>query len=477
MERGWVVSGDGGLRATLEAAAADGYKLKDLTVLSTANDPFRVDTKSGRIDGEWFAKLLEVKFPDGRKIHLRGFHYAILGEPKPDGTPYTNTHSDWAWLCRGAGKAARWLGYVPFDRIVDERNSAPVVRVFEGRPNPHSWINIGEVELQVPSDLEPRIELFDYQDVQPFKLVLFGEKSSLEPVLGPIASSHEADLYLPTGDASDTMLYQLAKVGSEDGRPMVVFYFSDCDPDGWNMAVGVARKLQAFKVLEFPELTFQLCAVALTPDQVREHHLPVTPLKPNERTEDRDRKWRDATGVEQTEIDALATLKPDVLEDIALKAIAPFYDFKLWHRVRQARDEWMEHAQKTLTDQLGVDWLERLRRETEAKVKELEGEVEMLNDRLHFDAIRVELPDPPEIPESEVDGSNAKAQPLIDSDWDFVEATRRLILHKNYGREEKKASAQCKECGETFIPPRSDAIYCKKACMRLASRKRREAAT
>jgi hypothetical protein len=27
---------------------------------------------------------------------------------------------------------------------------------------------------------------------------------------------------------------------------MVVLYFSDCDPSGWNMAVEVGRKLQAF---------------------------------------------------------------------------------------------------------------------------------------------------------------------------------------------------------------------------------------
>lgn len=43
-----------GLRATLEAAMeADGLSMKDLTVLSPQNDPFRVDTPAGHRDGEW----------------------------------------------------------------------------------------------------------------------------------------------------------------------------------------------------------------------------------------------------------------------------------------------------------------------------------------------------------------------------------------------------------------------------------------
>jgi len=42
-----------------------------------------------------------------RKIHLRGLHYMVIGMPKPDGTPYTNTDADWLWLSGDAGKAAR----------------------------------------------------------------------------------------------------------------------------------------------------------------------------------------------------------------------------------------------------------------------------------------------------------------------------------------------------------------------------------
>ncbi|MGH2451188.1 MAG: hypothetical protein ACRDGE_07945 [Candidatus Limnocylindria bacterium] len=415
-----------GLRAVLEdAIAEDGRRLKDLTVLAVQNDPFRVDTPAGHRDGEWLAMHAE-KLGE-RRIHLRGLHYMVLGEPKPDGSPYTNTDPDWLWLQSKAGKAARWLGYIPFDKITDERNSPPVIRTFE-RPEPARWISVGEVEVGIPEDLEPRVELFDFRPVQPYKLVLFGEKTSLEDVLAPIAESRQADLYLPTGEASDTMIHQMAKEGAADGRKMIVFYLSDCDPAGHQMAISVARKLQACKALDFNELEFEVRPIALTPDQVREHGLPSTPLKDTER---RASRWTQAMGVEQTEIDALATLRPDLLAKIVRDAIKPFYDTGLEERVREVRREWRERAQAVLVARIGEKQLRQLRAEGEAKLDELVDEVEAIND-----ALRVELPDGislpeiPEIPEAQVRG--ADGLPLIDSGWDWVDQTMRLIAHKSY---------------------------------------------
>ena len=65
---------------------------------------------------------------------------------------------------------------------------------------------------------------------------------------------------------------------------------------------------------------FEVHRVALTPDQVREYGLPSTPLKDTEKRAD---KWRAAMGVEQTEIDALASLRPDLLRDIASAGAGP----------------------------------------------------------------------------------------------------------------------------------------------------------
>ena len=258
-----------------ETAAAEQVPMKDLTVLAPQNDPFRVDTPAGHRDGAWLAMTARELGLGDRRIHLRGLHYMVLGQPKPDGTAYANTDQDWLWLSAGAGKAARWLGYLPFDQIVDQRNAAPEVRVFEW-PEPEPYLAV-DVDIEVPSaeDLKPTVGAIDFRGVQPYKLVMVGEKSSLAEVLDPIAAAYKADLYLPTGEISDTLIYQMAKVGAADGRPMVVLYFADADPAGWQMGISVARKLQACQASLFPELEFQLRRVALTPDQVREYGLPL----------------------------------------------------------------------------------------------------------------------------------------------------------------------------------------------------------
>ena len=79
----------------------------------------------------------------------------------------------------------------------------------------------------------------------------FGEKTSLEDVLGPLAIEFNADLYLTGGQISDTLLHRMARDAVGDGRPLSVFTFSDFDPAGyWDMptchraqAAGAARSL------------------------------------------------------------------------------------------------------------------------------------------------------------------------------------------------------------------------------------------
>ena len=328
-----MVTGTGAspLRAALNKVIAEqGCSFRDLTVLAPQNDPFRVDTPARHRDGEWLAITARDLGLGNRKIHLRGLHYMVIGRPKPDGTPYRNTDADWLWLQGDAAKAARFLGYIPFDQIVDQRNAEPEVRE-SSQPEPWAYLTVGiDVDLPDADDIMPGLSVQDFRGVQPYRVVMIGEKSSLADVLGPAARNYGADLYLPTGEMSDTLVYRIARSAAADRRPLVVLYFADCDPAGWQMPISVGRKLQAF-----PELLggfeFELHRVALTPDQVREYGLPSTPLKDTERRGD---AWRRETGVEQTEIDALASLRPDLLRQIARGAIAPFYDHELDRRWR-----------------------------------------------------------------------------------------------------------------------------------------------
>jgi hypothetical protein len=418
------------LRIQLDAAAAEsGCSMNDLTVLASQNDPFRVDTPARHRDGEWLADTARELGLGERKIHLRGLHYMILGRPKPDGTPYTNTEADWLWLQSDAGKAARWLGYIPFDQIVDQRNSEPVVKIFDRTP-PSAYLNPGlDIDIPDADDLVPEIGVDGFVGEQTYKLVFVGEKSSLADVLVPVADEYHADLYLPTGEISDTLLYQMARIGGEDGRPMVVLYFSDCDPSGWQMPVSVSRKLQAFRTLEFHELEFEVHRVALTPDQVREYGLPSTPMKATERRAD---KWQAAMGIEQTEIDALASLRPDLLRKIARDACTPFFDLTLEARVFSARSKWLTEAQAVIDEKLGEEELEQFREQAAEKLDEMREEIDELNAALKVDVTYDDLPEF-EIPVPETNGA-IHGKPLLDSRWSFTDQCQALNDAKTYSK-------------------------------------------
>jgi hypothetical protein len=300
-----------------------------------------------------------------------------------------------------------------------------VIREFEW-PDPGAYLST-DLDIEIPDDIEPVLYTRDFRGVQPYKLVLIGEKSSLEPVLAPIASAREADLYLPTGEPSDTMLHQMARTGAADGRPMVVLYFSDCHPSGWQMPISVGRKLQAFREQLFPGIDFEVYRVALTPGQVREYDLPSTPLKDTEKRAD---KWQQAMGVAQTEIDSIAALRPDLLRQIARDAIAPFYDLELDRRVAAYRHEWLGRAQEMIAASFDLDRLAEIRANAEAQLGGMREQIRELNDALRIDVDPDDLP-PIELPDAESGGWQSNP-PLIDSRWDFAEQCRALIASKAY---------------------------------------------
>src|SRR5689334_10892260 len=95
-------SNSGKLRSVLEGACQElDLGLNDLTVLSAAVDPYRLDTPAGHRDGEWLAGQLDRLYGSTRRAHLRGLHYAISmagGVRKPNGDVYVNTDEDWIWL-------------------------------------------------------------------------------------------------------------------------------------------------------------------------------------------------------------------------------------------------------------------------------------------------------------------------------------------------------------------------------------------
>ena len=140
-------------------------------MLSPQKDPYRLDTTTGHEQGQWLADQIARLVPQGR-VHLRGLFYRIVAAGdvrKPDGEVFTNTLDNWIWLTTRAAKAARWLGYVPFERIRDERNEAP--RVFPPSRSPSAgdgtFANGSAIEIPELRGLLPRLEVIAPCGAQP----------------------------------------------------------------------------------------------------------------------------------------------------------------------------------------------------------------------------------------------------------------------------------------------------------------------
>jgi hypothetical protein len=379
--------------------------------------------------------------------HLRGVHYVLVSTPgilKLDGTPYRNNLDDWLWLTKRAAKAARWLGYVPFDCIIDERNEAP--RIYDDPPE--DGLRVGQFARKVRLHSGSGVTVPDEDDVrpgiyfeggisprQPYRVVLIGEKTSLAEVLDPIARWKAAELLLPTGDISDTMIVDVARRATRDGRPLVVLYFSDFDPSGYHMPNAVARKLQAARDLLFPDLEIAgVYAVALTVEQCREHDLPESFLK---ETELRAGAWRARWGREQTEIDALAALRPDVLRDIANDALRPFFDDTLERRQRAmerrfedvVRTWFSRPSSGTTIGAAAFREIEAAREEAEAAAKRLEAAQEQAARAIDKAMREAKLPDAPDEPPDPI-LPVCDAEPLFTTEDDWVTATRKLVDRK-----------------------------------------------
>jgi hypothetical protein len=253
----------------------------------------------------------------------------------------TNKAAD---LVADAGKYARHLGMIAFDRIIDERAAPPEFYDTAGDPvdpndtrNERRLIVTGgghDIVMPALSVLLPTIGASDVpRPRQPYRICMVGEKVSLGEVLRPIARDVEGELLLATGEVSESAAYGIAARAASDGRPLRVLYFSDFDPSGWQMPVSVARKLQAHKYREFHDLDVRVIRVALTYEQVVVFNLPDSPIKSGEK---RARQWRARWGREQVEIDALAALRPDILDQIARAAVVPYFDSTLDTRFAEA---------------------------------------------------------------------------------------------------------------------------------------------
>jgi hypothetical protein len=162
----------------------------------------------------------------------------------------------------------------------------------------------------------------------------------------------------------------------------------------------------------------------LTLDQVRRLDLPSTPLKETERRGDR---WRSIMQHEQTEIDALAALRPQELRDIALDAIKPFHDRTLKRRAQTASSLWWVAADRLLKAHPRYQVAVANISDAHTALEEAAGAFHSAQDAAQTAFEDIELP-PVVAPEPMID--EVAPRPLFTTADDYVTACRRLIDHK-----------------------------------------------
>ena len=417
-----------------EAKFETGLSLEDLSAMSSQRDPYRRDTPANRRDAEWVARMIDDHVTT-ETVHPRGLHYILVSlEPtKPNGLPYRNTEEDWVWLSEHALTSARWLGAVPFYRIGDNRNAPPVIRLLgealtKIEAMPHFYMPAAE-------DLEPKVVVKDRLDTvpahfaaQPYTLIFAGEKSSLAPVVSPIANQMNAAMFFPTGEMSDGLVWQMVQAINQFDRPAVVFYLSDFDPSGFSMPKNVARKLQAMSTLGHLGEDVTVHATCLTIDQCIDLDLPSTPIKASDK---RAAKWIAATGRQQTEIDALAALNPEALQQILLADVRPYFDNTLRTRWLQEKSSFEAEQTAALQARIGQKEMEDMRDVLVEGLDAIQAEMDALAKAASIDADLYDVPafSPPE---AEISRDLPATDLLLDPEEDWITQTQRLAARKHF---------------------------------------------
>lgn len=322
----------------LKALAREtGCGVKNLLALSPVNDPFYAEVPHREEAAHWFADIWDrLGFQHG--VHLRRTHYVIVSQSdpisKPDGTPYLNTENDWKFL-GVASLAARYLGLIPADALVDRRNPDPVVNVeFADFPAPHTHVaDADSLEDALPSALPlPEIFLSEFRAEQDYLVEVWCEKSAQNDILVPLGSRLGFNLITGVGEMSETATRMAVDRAHDAGKPMRILYVSDFDPAGRSMPVAVARKIEYKLHAIGSDADIELEPIILMPAQCEKFSLPRTPIKDTERRAGRF-EYRFGSGA--TELDALEALHPGALADIVTREVSRYLDPTLVGRVER----------------------------------------------------------------------------------------------------------------------------------------------
>lgn len=379
-------------------------RVDDLIVLARQNDPFYVGAPADIVKGEWFAECWR-RAGFKTEAHLRRAHYRIgsLGILKPDGSPYSNTDRDWAWLLVASLKA-RYLGLVDIEEMADRRTPSPYLyATVQYGPN-------ADFSIDLPELTDPFVSVdYSLASVQPYLLEVWCEKSTMDDVLDPICRRFHANLCTNRGEASHLAIAGLFSRIRAVGKPARIFYISDYDKKGWEMPQSSGRKLEYFVRELAADMDVKLCRLALNMAQITEYDLPPLPAG-DKRGEE---KWARTRGG-ACELDALEALHPGSLTKILEDALAHYHSDAA---EQEARDK-QRQLQEAVREQLNAISA-RYEREIEALASMIE----------EMEAIEIENLDEYEPDRASPDADDDPFDWLLDTERDYSE---QLDAFKQY---------------------------------------------
>ena len=117
--------------------------------------------------------------------------------------------------------------------------------------------------------------LLDLQGEQKYCFAVFGEKSSLAPVLTPFAERHGADLYIAIGELSEGRAYEMARDAVRDGRKLILPHRLRLRSQRLADAGQHRAQADGAKGDAVPTFDFEVVPVALTLEDVIRLRLPT----------------------------------------------------------------------------------------------------------------------------------------------------------------------------------------------------------
>ena len=228
--------GPGAHRALARQLRIRHNSARELIVLTPDNDPFYCGTDYQRRNAEWFAGLLD-QFGLNLGAHIRRVHYRMITarEPVtlPDGQPYLNTETCWARLV-DASRAARILGLVAVESMVDRRNDAaienaparetlllpPFLHQSGGAHYELPELDFDEIGSVTGRLLRPWVFGYDFEpvDARPTMIELWVEKSTMNDILGPLCRELQINYLEGTGFESITRTVEFLRRAEQYGE-------------------------------------------------------------------------------------------------------------------------------------------------------------------------------------------------------------------------------------------------------------------